>query len=250
MPARIAIPEPTSFDADYNGLCLPAYEKALRASGSTPVVVRLDESRDRVAQILSNVQGILLPGSKYDVDPQRYGEDRIPECGEADPVRASIDELLLQHAFNQKMPLLGICHGTQTLNVWRHGTLVQDLESDLRTPVNHQPGRTVAEAHGIEIAPGTRLAALSGGLEAQVNSSHHQAIRRAGDHLFVSAVSARDGVIEAVELDEPDHFVIAVQWHPERTFDQSPLSRAIFAAFVEAASRWQLRLIEAPVSEE
>jgi len=73
----------------------------------------------------------------------------------------------------------------------------------------------------------------------QVNSSHHQAVRVAGDNLLVSAVSAEDGVIEAVELDAPDHFVVAVQWHPERTYAQSSVSRALFASFVEAARAWK-----------
>jgi putative glutamine amidotransferase len=82
----------------------------------------------------------------------------------------------------------------------------------------------------------------------QVNSSHHQAIRVPGDKLIVSAVSAQDGVIEAVELDAVDHFVLGVQWHPERTYAQSAVSRAIFAAFVKAAKEWRAPRIEESVS--
>ena len=80
--------------------------------------------------------------------------------------------------------------------------------------------------------------------EPQVNSSHHQAIRSPGDNLRVIAISPGDGVIEAVELDSPEHFVLGVQWHPERTYTQSAFSRAIFAAFVEAAEEWQPRRID------
>jgi putative glutamine amidotransferase len=76
-------------------------------------------------------------------------------------------------------------------------------------------------------------------LEIQVNSSHHQAIRVAGEGLLVSAVSPADGVIEAVELDVPEHFVLAVQWHPERSYAQSAVSRGLFAAFVKAAEAWE-----------
>ena len=242
MSIRIAIPEPTSSDTEYNGRSLPVYVRALEAAGAAAFVVPLNEPQERVARLLAGVQGILLPGSRYDVDPQRYGEEPIPECGEADPGRTAVDELLLQDAFNLKKPILAICHGTQTLNVWRNGSLIQDL----KTPVNHQPGRTVVEAHPVRIAEGSRLAGLvasdqaagSAGL-VQVNSSHHQAIRVPGDRLLVSAVSADDGVIEAVELDAPEHFVLAVQWHPERTYAESELSRAIFAAFVDSAERWQ-----------
>jgi putative glutamine amidotransferase len=186
------------------------------------------------------VQGILLPGSRYDVDPQRYGEAPIPECGEPDAGRNAVDELLLQDAFSLRKPILAICHGTQTLNVWRNGSLIQDL----KTAVNHRPGREVVEAHPVRITQGSRLTRLlpPGELSVQVNSSHHQAIRIPGDNLLVSAVSPEDGVIEAVELDSPEHFVLAVQWHPERTYTQSAFSRAIFAAFVQAAVLWQPRI--------
>ena len=102
------------------------------------------------------------------------------------------------------------------------------------------------------IAQGSRLSRLlpvGGELEVQVNSSHHQAVRKLGDKLIVTAVSPEDGVIEAVELDAPDHFVLAVQWHPERTFTQSGVSRAIFAAFVQAVREWQPPQIEEPGSQ-
>lgn len=250
MTIHIAIPEPSS-DPEYNGRSLPHYLDALRAATAEPVIVPINARQDQVAKLLAGVQGILLPGSRFDVDPQRYGEQRIPACGEDDPPRTAIDELLLQDAFNLHKPILAICHGAQTLNVWRNGLLVQDLETELKTPVNHRPGRSVVEAHPVRIAPGSRLAALlppGAGAEVQVNSSHHQAIRVPGDNLLATAVSPADGVIEAVELDAPDHFVVAVQWHPERTFAQSAFSRSIFAAFVESASAWEPRPIRESVA--
>lgn len=247
MCVHIAIPEPTSSDTAYNQRSLPAYIIALHAAGATPIIVPLHERQDRVARLLAGVQGILLPGSRFDVDPQRFGEDPIPECGEADPARAAVDELLLQDAFNLYKPILAICQGVQTLNVWLNGSLVQDL----RTAVNHQPGREVVNAHAVRLAPGSRLEGLvprghTG--EPQVNSSHHQAIKVPGDNLTVSAVSPLDGVVEAVELDSPEHFVLGVQWHPERTYTHSGFSRAIFAAFVQAAVVWQPRRIEESVA--
>jgi len=238
MPVSIAIPEPTSSDAEYNQRTLPQYVSAVEAAGATPVVISLHDVRERVAKVLAGVQGILLPGSGFDVDPRRYGEDKIQECGEADPGRAAMDEFLLQDAFNLRKPILAICHGTQTLNVWRKGSLVQDL----RTPVNHSPGRTVVEAHKAKITEGSRLSKLlpaGGPNEASVNSSHHQAVKVPGRDLLVAAVSPEDGVVEAVELDSADHFVMGVQWHPERTYGQQLLSRAIFASFIEAAEAWR-----------
>jgi putative glutamine amidotransferase len=193
------------------------------------------------------VQGILLPGSGFDADPQRYGEQRLPECGASDSARTAVDELLLQEAFNLRKPVLAICYGVQSLNVWRNGSLVQDL----KTVVNHQPGREIVEAHPVKITAGSRLAGMiprGTGDELQVNSSHHQAVWVAGDGLQVSAISPDDGVVEAVELDSGDQFVVGVQWHPERTYTQSAFSRAIFAAFVQAAVIWQPRRIEESVA--
>ena len=247
MSIRIAIPEPTGSDVDYNQRSLPAYLAALEAVGVTPVVVPLNEPQERVASLLAGVHGIVLPGSGFDVDPQRYGEDPIPECGEVDGARTAVDELLLQDAFNLHKPILAICHGAQTLNVWCNGSLIQDL----KTQVNHQPGREVIAAHPVRIAQGSRLARLlpSGQQEKDmVNSSHHQAIREPGDNLLISAVSVEDGVIEGVELDSDQHFVVAVQWHPERSYAASALSRAIFAAFAEAAEAWEPRRIEDSVA--
>ena len=246
MSVHIAIPEPTTSDHAYNQRSLPGYIAALQGAGAPPILIPLLERPERVARLLASVQGVLLPGSRYDVDPERYGEDRSQECGEADPARAAVDELLLQDAFNMHKPVLAICQGAQTLNVWRNGSLVQDL----KTAVNHQPGRDVVEAHPVRIAQGSRLGRLLApgvGANVQVNSSHHQAIRVAGDNLLVSAVCAGDEVVEAVELDAKDHFVVAVQWHPERTYTQSAFSRAIFAAFVEAAAVWLAPQVDRPI---
>jgi putative glutamine amidotransferase len=206
-------------------------------------VIPWHEGQDRVAKLLAGVKGILLPGSRYDIDPHRYGEEPTPECGEPDPARYAVDKLLLQEAFNQRKPILAICHGAQTLNVWLNGSLIQDL----KTVVSHRPGREVAGAHTVRITLGTRLAGLlpSGVLaDVQVNSSHHQAIRTTGDNLRVSAVSPGDGVIEAVELNSAEHFVLAVQWHPERSYAESQFSRTIFAVFVEAAEIWEPPRVE------
>ena len=243
MQARIAIPEPTSADTEYNQRSLPPYLAALHSVGAVPIVVPLHERQDRVAKVLATVQGVVLPGSRFDIDPERFGEARIPQCGPADPARAAVDELLLQEAFNMRKPILAICHGVQTLNVWRNGSLVQDLPTAVGDAVNHSPGRHIAEAHPIEIAAGSRLASLAQGQGQAVNSSHHQAIARVGDNLRVTARSPSDKVVEAVELDDPEHFVVGVQWHPERTYMESALSRALFAAFVHAAEAWSPRYV-------
>jgi putative glutamine amidotransferase len=250
MSLHIAIPEPTSKDPAYNLRALPQYIAAIQSAGALATVVPLHERQDRVARLLAGVQGVLLPGSGYDLDPQAYGEARIPACNDPDPDRAAVDELLLQDAFNLRKPILAICYGVQALNVWRNGSLVQDLVTDGKASVNHRPGREVTEAHPVRITPGSRLDSIAPqAAELQVNSSHHQALRVPGDNLRITAVCPADGVIEAVELDAPDHFVVGVQWHPERTYASSPFSRAIFSAFVRSASEWQPRHAEQSLSQ-
>src|ERR1035438_781586 len=170
MCVHIAIPEPTGFDSAFNQRSLPAYLAALRSAGAMPIIVPLHEHQDRVARLLAGVQGVLLPGSESDVDPKSYVEAAPPECASPDPARAAVDELLLQDAFNLHKPILAICYGIQTLNVWLNGSLMQDL----KTSVNHSPGDDLAEAHPIRIAPGTRLASLSRVAEPQVNSSRSE----------------------------------------------------------------------------
>lgn len=240
MSIRIVLPEP-SVDPEYNGRSLTPYVEALGMAGAEPVVVPLDASPAEVARLLGGVTGVLLPGSRFDVDPERYGAARIPACNDADPARNAVDELLLQDAFNLRKPILAICYGIQSLNVWRNGTLIQDLAAEGLTAVNHSPGRTIAEAHAVEIEPGSRLASIAGSdaLVQPVNSSHHQALATPGDNLRVVALSPADRVIEAVELDDPSHFVLGIQWHPERTYAGSGLSRAIFGAFLDAAAEWR-----------
>lgn len=240
MSVKIAIPEPTSLDHAYNSRALPQYIQALRSSGATPLPIPLTERPETVAKLLAGTNGVLLPGSRYDVDPQVYGQVRIAECNDADPARAAVDELLLQDAFNLRKPVLAICYGIQSLNAWRNGSLLQDLPAAGLSAVNHAPGRHIEEAHPVRVAPGSRLELLvpPNGLPVLVNSSHHQALQEPGDNLRVTA-SSPDGVIEAVELNAADHFVVGVQWHPERTYASSAFSRAIFAALVREAESWR-----------
>ena len=113
----------------------------------------------------------------------------------------------------------------------------------MRSPVNHRPGRDVVGAHTVRVLEGSRIWGLANALGGPpdnpwVNSSHHQAIGTVGDRLRVAAVSTGDGVIEAVETTSTEHFVLGVQWHPERTFAVDRLSSAIFQSFVQAAKNW------------
>jgi len=267
---RIAIPVPTSIDADYNRRSWPHYAAAVEAAGGEPVEIPVTLSQPEVAQLIAGCQAVLLPGAAPDLNPEKYGAARQPECNRDDPAREAVDELLLQDAHNLHKPLLGICYGMQGLNVWRGGTLVQHLAP---MPVNHKAGRGVTAAHAVVIDPKSLFAEIvrdsgnsgnsgdSGDSGEEfvtdsvtnaprmfVNSSHHQAAAIPGDGLRVSARCPEDGVIEALEGTTPGHFVLGVQWHPERTTDSSAASRAIFARFLAEARAWQPRTVTESVA--
>ena len=252
MKPRIAIPLPTSSDLPYNQRSWPAYATAVTRSGGEPVAIDISASAAQIAALAASCDGILLPGSPADVDPSLYGADRDPASSPADPAREAADHLLLDHAAKHAKPVLGICYGLQSLNVWSGGSLIQDLTP---LPVNHGAGKNVAIAHSALIAPTSVLASLltsaeapetDGFLRLPINTSHHQSVAAPGDGLHIVARCPDDGVIEAVELD-PDHpmfhvehstppqFLLGVQWHPERSYDLSPASRALFDRLVAEA---------------
>ena len=279
MRPRIAIPVPHS-DEEYVERSLPQYQKAIELAGGEPVRIPLEQAPAETRKWIELCHAVLLPGSKADVEPSKYGLPRHPKTAPADARRDHIDELLLQDAFQRRKPVLGICYGLQILNVYRRGTLIQHIES----PVNHAVGRKVALAHTVEVEPQSKLQEIitaevefsprdqsgsvtpvpgsaegmnrgrqvektsgdlsprDGKLIVPVNSSHHQSADRVGEGLRIVARCPDDGIIEAVEGISPDHFVLAVQWHPERSVEEDGRSRALFRALVSAAKERQAEL--------
>jgi putative glutamine amidotransferase len=248
MKPRIAIPVPTSNDLDYNRRSWPSYAEAVSRSGGEPVLIDLASDLAEIAALAATCAGICLPGSPADIDPLRYSADPDPATSPADPDREAVDNLLLDDAYKHLKPVLGICYGVQSLNVYRGGSLVQDITP---LPVNHSAGRSVAVAHTALVAENSLLASLLDPAEAPaedvflrlpINTSHHQSVSEPGDGLRIVARCPDDGVVEAIEADptEPGtpHFVLGVQWHPERSYDISAASRALFDRLIqEAASR-------------
>lgn len=233
---RVAIPVPHSGDRMYAERALPQYEDAVREAGGEPVRIELDLTPEEVTKRVERCDAVLLPGSPADVDPGKYNAGRHKKTAPADAKRDMVDEVLLQDAYKLRKPVLGICYGLQSLNVYRSGSLVQHIEST----INHGAGRKVEKAHKVKIEPESKLAGIVGAPKTvAVNSSHHQSIDRAGEGLRVVARSTEDGIIEALEGTAPGHFVLAVQWHPERSVSDGPevaeSARAIFRAFIEAA---------------
>jgi putative glutamine amidotransferase len=239
MPPRIAIPVPHFADLEYAERALPQYLRAVEMAGGQPVPIPLDKAPAEVLNLIEHCDAVLLPGSKADVDPAKYKARTDPKTAPADPKRDAVDELLLRDSYAARKPILGICYGLQILNVFRGGTLLQHIESR----VNHDAGRDVPIAHTVELDTASKLgeivtpAAKGGHVSIAVNSSHHQSAETIGGGLRIVARCEQDGIIEALEGTSPDHLVLAVQWHPERSVDDDEGSRAIFRALVEAARR-------------
>jgi putative glutamine amidotransferase len=243
MKPRIAIPVPNS-DPEYSTRALPDYVNSVLGAGGEPVVLPLTLSTLEAAQLAKSCDGILLPGSPADVDPQKYGQTPHSRTAAPDAARDNLDELLLQDAHNMRKPILTICYGTQSLNVWRNGTLVQHIESPVQHARPDGAPRTLVIEHDAQVESGSGLAALAGGESITVNSSHHQAVATPGDALRVVARSPQDAVIEAVEGTAAGHWVLGVQWHPERTFVKNEVSRRIFGKLIAEARAFHQRLAQ------
>ncbi len=223
------------------------YLRAVEAAGGHPAEISLRLPPDKLMAWAAAFDAILLTGSPADVDPAWYHAERHAACGESDPYREQTDFALLDCAFAAAKPVLAICYGVQSLNVFLGGSLVQDIHSVLKSDLQHEWKDRASGApephHDLSIEPGSRLAALAGSPNTRVNSSHHQSLDRLGRGLRVAA-RAPDGVIEAVEYSGNDaaspasgaSFVLGVQWHPE-SMTGDVLGQSLFHEFIAAARK-------------
>jgi len=209
------------------------YCEALEDAGAVPVHIPLIPKPDYISSVLEGLDGILLPGCDSDVDPALYGEEPHPKLGRVVPEKDETDLLVLAEAERLNLPVLAICYGVQALNVFRGGTLVQDIESQVPDCIKHEQGKPLGRnSHGIDIEKDSILSGLAGDVEGtRVNSHHHQAVKEAGRDLRVTA-RAKDGVIECIEDTREGKFVLGVQWHPELSWETDELSGKIFKIFV------------------
>lgn len=212
------------------------YVGALVSLGVPEAAIRVVTPTSEVPlrDLATTAGGLVLCGG-IDVDPARYGETTLPDAGvEVSPERDQLEWDLLDFARERRLPVWGICRGLQTLNVYLGGTLWQDLPSQSPSGIDHSQSETPDRlAHTVEvIEPGAPIAErLTEG--AQVNSRHHQAIRKAADGLVPVALSP-DGLIEAAVLDRGGWWVRGVQWHPENLVALEP-QRALWTDFLRAA---------------
>jgi putative glutamine amidotransferase len=214
------------------------YSEAVEAAGGIPVHISLIPDRDYISSLMDTVDGILLPGSDSDVNPQRYGAEPHAKLGSVHPLKDETDVLVLSEIETRGTPLFAICFGMQIFNVTRGGTLIQDIESQFPEAIKHQQGKPRDHrSHRVRLLEGSMLNALAKTGSVMVNSHHHQAIERVADGLIATAWTS-DGLIEALEYPDEEHFVLAVQWHPEIGWQQDEFSQALFSRFVGAAGEY------------
>jgi putative glutamine amidotransferase len=210
------------------------YLDAVLWAGGLPLMIPTTDDQEIVREYVSRVQGILLPGSPTDIDPKHYRASPHAKLGKLYPERDITDFTILDYVEQRNIPLLGICFGIQSLNVYRGGSLIQDIPALVGRPVEHEAGDGKPPSrHTVRIAEGSLIGKLAGQSEIDVNSYHHQSIEVPGRDLQPVAF-APDGVIEAVE-DTRGRFIVGVQWHPERGWKDDPFAKKLFSAFIEQA---------------
>ncbi|SMP56237.1 putative glutamine amidotransferase [Neorhodopirellula lusitana] len=211
------------------------YVKAIRRSGGVPVVLPMIQGpyeEEALARIVDEyvdiIDGLLMPGGP-DIPPSEWGEEVHPTTNLLDEDRYRFEKAIITTWIQRTdKPLLGICLGSQWINVAHGGSLFQDIPSAFGT--NH---RNIF--HNVVLEPDSRLSQILGGTKFEVNSLHHQAVRNVGEGLRAVA-TAGDGVIEATETTDPDRFLIGVQWHPEKLIPDDPAQQKLFQAFIDAAA--------------
>ena len=190
-------------------------------------VVVLGHNGSGKSTLAKHMNAVLLPGGG-DIEPSLFGQERIPACGEPNPLRDAAEPKLLHAFLAAGKPILGICRGIQVLNAFLGGELYQDIK-----PLEHLPHNDHwAKIHTVTVRRGTLLAEILKQDTVLVNSQHHQAASRVAPGLEIAALS-EDGFIEA--LEKPDaKFCLGVQWHPEWLSEADPRQQALFDAFVKA----------------
>jgi putative glutamine amidotransferase len=209
----------------YKGKTLLYAEQSLfhwvMSGGALPVLIPTVGGSLLVPDLVDQIDGLVLQGGS-DMSPRSYGAEPLRPEWQGDAVRDAYEIELLQLCLKARKPVLGVCRGTQVLNVALGGTLYQDIELE-HEHVDKRVHRLWEiydqHAHDVAIEPGSWLQAWYGAERGRVNSVHHQGIRKLGRHLVVEAVSIPDGIIEAVRYvppgEGPAAWAYGVQWHPE-----------------------------------
>ncbi len=207
------------------------YVQFVRSVGGMPVL--LPPGDDPPEQVLALVDGLILAGGG-DIDPALYQQEAHTSLDRVDIVRDTFELALARLALRQQTPILGICRGMQVLTVAGGGDLIQHVPDIFGTSVAHQTPQHTPCDHPVTVDPHSRLVDLLGTTSATITSYHHQAARSLPSG-WRPVAHAPDGLIEAAE-STTHPWMIAIQWHPELTYDQ-PHHQRLMRAFVSAAAR-------------
>ncbi len=214
------------------------YTGAIRTAGGLPLILPIaDDDPGLIAEYLGAVDGLLFTGGG-DVAPAYYGEAQDERCHEPEGERDLFEMRLVRAALATRTPILGICRGLQVINVAGGGTLYQDIQCRPGTLPHHSARREDRRklVHGVRILPNTRLHDIMGVTDSRVTSTHHQFVKDVARGFRATAESVEDGIVEGIE--QPDYpFLVAVQWHPERMYQDHREHLALFRALVTVASR-------------
>lgn len=207
------------------------YCEAVSRAGGVPVL--LPHAPEVIERYLALIDGLIISGGNFDVDPRLFGADVVHPTVQTKNERTAFEIGIARGALVADKPILGICGGQQLLHVLLGGTLIQHIPDAVAGALAHeQPNPRDEPGHTVRLLAGTRLREIVGADELAVNSAHHQAANNEPPGVIVNAM-APDGVIEGIEA-EGRRFCIGVQWHPE--FGLSDGDRRLFAAFVAAAA--------------
>lgn len=204
------------------------YVNKLTERGVLPLLCSVLFSEEMVMDLYSQSDGVLLVGGS-DIDPKMYSQQVVPETKVTNPLRDLLETKIIKMVMTDKKPLLGICRGMQLMNVVLGGTLSQHIEVHMVPDGSSYDDVSTHHGNSMIVKSGTRIADMIGEGESPVNCAHHQAVDRIGKGLRVNAKSA-DGVIEGLESESLDHFVLLLQNHIETQDNKS--SRAIWDGFV------------------
>ena len=183
---------------------------------------------------IEKIDGLLITGGDFDIDPQLYGEKKKFRKIKSKKNRTNFEIEITKKAIRKNIPILGICGGQQLLNVAFGGTLIQHIPKEIKNPLKHeQPNPRTEAGHRVKILGNTLLHKITNKKIMHVNSAHHQAVKNPGKNLTVNAI-AEDGLIEGIENNN-QRFCLGVQWHPEYSIDSG--DKKIFQAFVSACRK-------------
>jgi putative glutamine amidotransferase len=212
------------------------YCRAVEDAGGVALILPAMNSAAALGRVFDLLDGLLISGGDFDIHPSYYGEKPAPGLGVIKQERTEFELDLTAAALKRDLPLLGLCGGEQAINVVLGGTLYQDIPTQLPSAGNHQQSeRKEIGGHRIIVHARTRLKAILRRQSVEVNTTHHQAVKRVGKGLVVNA-TAEDGLIEGIE-SERHEFVMGLQWHPEVLAPRHEHQRRIFAAFAAACAR-------------